>query len=81
MFEPVHGSAPDIAGRFIANPIGQIWAAAMMLEHLGELEAASLVMQAIEKALADPLTPRTPDMGGKAGTRDLGSAIVSSIAF
>lgn len=79
MFEPVHGSAPDIAGRFIANPIGQIWAAAMMLEHLGEPEAASLVMKAIEKVLADPMTPRTPDMGGKAGTRELGSAIIENV--
>lgn len=79
MFEPVHGSAPDIAGRFIANPVGQIWAAAMMLEHLGEPEAAGLVMQAIEKTLENPATPRTPDMGGTAGTRELGAAIVRNI--
>jgi tartrate dehydrogenase/decarboxylase/D-malate dehydrogenase len=79
MFEPVHGSAPDIAGRFIANPVGQIWAAAMMLEHLGEPEAAGLVMQAIEKTLENPATPRTPDMGGTAGTRELGAAIVQNI--
>lgn len=78
-FEPVHGSAPDIAGRFIANPVGQIWAAAMMLEHLGEPEAAGLVMQAIEKTLENPATPRTPDMGGTAGTRELGAAIVQNI--
>lgn len=79
MFEPVHGSAPDIAGRFIANPVGQIWAAAMMLEHLGEPEAAGLVMQAIEKTLENQATPRTPDMGGTAGTRELGAAIVQNI--
>jgi tartrate dehydrogenase/decarboxylase/D-malate dehydrogenase len=79
MFEPVHGSAPDIAGRFIANPVGQIWAAAMMLEHLGEPEAAGLVMQAIEKTLENPAAPRTPDMGGTAGTRELGAAIVQNI--
>lgn len=80
MFEPVHGSAPDIAGRFIANPVGQIWAAAMMLEHLGEVDASNLVMKAIEKALDDPMAPRTPDMGGKAGTRELGNAITNKIA-
>lgn len=51
----------------------------MMLEHLGEPEAASLVMKAIEKALEDPMTPRTPDMGGTAGTRELGSAITDNI--
>jgi tartrate dehydrogenase/decarboxylase/D-malate dehydrogenase len=79
MFEPVHGSAPDIAGRFIANPVGQIWAAAMMLEHVGEPEAAGLVMQAIEKTLENPAAPRTPDMGGTAGTRELGAAIVQNI--
>lgn len=79
MFEPVHGSAPDIAGRFIANPVGQIWAAAMMLEHLGEAGAGNLVMKAIEKALGDPMTPRTPDMGGNAGTRELGNAIIENI--
>src|SRR5271156_1900258 len=62
MFEPVHGSAPDIAGRGIANPIGQIWSAAMMLEHFGELAASAALMQAIEAVLSDPGSPRTPDL-------------------
>ena len=67
LFEPVHGSAPDIYGKGIANPIGQIWAGAMMLEHLGYRDAATAVVQAIEIVLAEG--PRTPDMGGKASTR------------
>jgi len=74
MFEPVHGSAPDIAGKGIANPIAQIWSGAMMLQHLGELKAA----QAIEDALAALLARSgalTPDLGGKASTRDVGDAI------
>ena len=78
MFEPVHGSAPDIAGRGIANPIGQIWSGAMMLDHLGEREAAAAVERAIAAVLADGGT-RTPDLGGNAGTRDLGAAIVAAI--
>src|ERR1700744_4416952 len=65
LFEPVHGSAPDIAGKGIAHPIGQIWAASMMLEHLGEPTAASAVMSAIETVLAEA-TVRTPDLGGTA---------------
>src|SRR5678809_1414137 len=65
VFEPVHGSAPDIAGQGIANPIGQIWSAAMMLEHLGESEAASAIVKAIEQALGDAKT-RTRDLGGSA---------------
>jgi len=64
MFEPMHGSAPDIAGRSIANPIGQIWSGAMMQEHLGETEAAAMVLGAIEAALVDPATQLTPDLGG-----------------
>jgi len=79
MFEPVHGSAPDIAGRGIANPIGQIWSGAMMLRHLGEGEAADAVEGAIAKVLARA-TVRTPDIGGTANTRDLGSAILGEIA-
>lgn len=79
MFEPVHGSAPDIAGRGIANPIGQIWSAAMMLEHLGEIEAGQMVFDAIKKVLASSGPPLTPDMGGTATTHDLGSAIVSAL--
>ena len=59
MFEPVHGSAPDIAGRNIANPIGQIWSGSMMLEHLGHKDAAAAVLRAIETVLAEG--PRTPD--------------------
>jgi len=74
MFEPVHGSAPDIAGKGIANPVGQIWSGAMMLEHLGEPAAAAAIEGAIEKVLAEP-DIRTPDIGGKATTRDLGKAI------
>ena len=67
MFEPVHGSAPDIAGRGIANPIGQIWSGAMMLEHLGHADAAAAIVEAIEAVLADPAA-RTRDMGGRATT-------------
>jgi tartrate dehydrogenase/decarboxylase/D-malate dehydrogenase len=80
LFEPVHGSAPDIYGKGIANPIGQIWSGAMMLEHLGHTEAAAAVMRAIELVLAEG--PRTPDMGGTANTVDIGksvAAVVSSI--
>lgn len=79
MFEPVHGSAPDIAGRNIANPIGQIWSAAMMLDHLGEREAAAAMLAAIEAVLADPDEPRTPDLGGAATTQDLGRTIAARI--
>jgi len=74
MFEPVHGSAPDIYGKGIANPIGQIWAGAMMLDHLGCPEAAASVMAAIEHVLATG--PRTPDMGG---TTELGQAIADAV--
>jgi tartrate dehydrogenase/decarboxylase/D-malate dehydrogenase len=76
-FEPVHGSAPDIAGRGIANPIGQIWSGAMMLEHLGHAEAAGAIMAAIETVLREG--PRTPDMGGTAATEELGKAIADAI--
>jgi len=78
MFEPVHGSAPDISGRGIANPIGQIWSGAMMLEHLGEREAARTVERAIEAVLLKPGL-RTPDMGGTATTRDLGLAVAEMV--
>lgn len=77
MFEPVHGSAPDIAGRGIANPIGQIWSGAMMLEHLGHADAGQAVMQAIEKVLSDG--PRTPDMGGDATAEAVGRAVAHAI--
>jgi tartrate dehydrogenase/decarboxylase/D-malate dehydrogenase len=77
LFEPVHGSAPDIYGKKIANPIGQIWSGAMMLEHLGHTQAAQAIERAIEKVLAEG--PRTPDIGGKAGTEDVGRAIASAV--
>jgi tartrate dehydrogenase/decarboxylase / D-malate dehydrogenase len=78
MFEPVHGSAPDISGKKIANPIGQIWSGAMMLEHLGHSDAADCVVSAIEQVLS--AGPKTPDLGGKASTSDVGQAIASAIA-
>jgi tartrate dehydrogenase/decarboxylase/D-malate dehydrogenase len=78
MFEPVHGSAPDIAGRGIANPIGMIWSGAMMLSHFGEGAAAAAVERAIAEVLAEGTT-RTPDLGGNAGTKDLGAAVAAAI--
>jgi tartrate dehydrogenase/decarboxylase / D-malate dehydrogenase len=79
MFEPVHGSAPDIAGKSVANPIGQIWSGAMMLEHLGESEAAASVEATIRNVLQDIQAPRTADLGGRAGTRDVTNAIATAI--
>ncbi|MCX7379789.1 MAG: tartrate dehydrogenase [Alphaproteobacteria bacterium] len=79
MFEPVHGSAPDIAGRWICNPIGQIWSGAMMLEHLGEPVAAKAIVDAIETLLREG-GPRTRDMGGQAGTVEVGKAIAEIVA-
>ncbi len=76
-FEPVHGSAPDIAGKGIANPIGQIWSGAMMLAHLGETEAGEAIVKAIERVLLEG--PRTRDMGGTAGTAEVGRAIAEAI--
>jgi len=78
MFEPVHGSAPDIAGKGIANPIGQIWSGAMMLRHLGEAKAADAVETAIAEVLATKLV-RTPDIGGNASTKDLGQAVTGAL--
>lgn len=78
MFEPVHGSAPDIAGQGICNPIGEIWSAAMMLEHLGHKEAADDIVTAIETVIRDS-NVKTPDMGGKANTRELGQAVVDTL--
>jgi tartrate dehydrogenase/decarboxylase/D-malate dehydrogenase len=78
LFEPVHGSAPDIFGKGVANPIGQIWCAAMMLDHLGHPEAHDAILQAIETVTADG--PRTPDMGGSAGTLDVGRAIAEVVS-
>ena len=77
MFEPVHGSAPDIAGQGIANPIGQIWSGAMLLEHLGHADAAAAIVRAIEIVLAEG--PRTRDMGGTAATVELGKAIAGAL--
>ena len=79
MFEPVHGSAPDIAGKGIANPIGQIWSGAMMLRHLGVPEAADTVERAITQVLAKAQI-RTPDIGGHASTKDLGEAIAAAVS-
>ncbi|MBW2408297.1 MAG: tartrate dehydrogenase [Deltaproteobacteria bacterium] len=78
MFEPVHGSAPDIAGKNIANPIAQIWSGAMMLDHLGHPRAAEAVEAAIQSVLENT-SLRTPDMGGKATTQELGEAITRAL--
>jgi tartrate dehydrogenase/decarboxylase/D-malate dehydrogenase len=79
MFEPVHGSAPDIAGKGLANPIGQIWSGAMMLRHLGVADAANAVETAITDVLAQG-TVRTPDIGGAASTKELGAAIAERVS-
>jgi tartrate dehydrogenase/decarboxylase/D-malate dehydrogenase len=79
MFEPVHGSAPDIAGKNIANPIGQIWSGALMLEHLGATEAAEAIVAAIERVLASGEN-LTPDMGGTGSTTSLGAAIADAVS-
>ena len=79
MFEPVHGSAPDIAGKNIANPIGQIWSGAMMLEHLGATEAADAIVSAIERVLVSGEN-LTRDMGGTASTSALGMAIADAVS-
>ena len=79
MFEPVHGSAPDIAGQGIANPIGTIWCGAMMFEHLGEAAAGRAILAAVERVLASPDAPRTPDLGGKAKMSELAEAIISAL--
>ncbi|WP_416356592.1 tartrate dehydrogenase [Aureimonas phyllosphaerae] len=78
LFEPVHGTAPDIAGMNVANPIGQIWAGAMMLEHLGETEAAAAILSAIERSLLRPET-RTRDLGGTADTTTSGEAVAAAL--
>ena len=77
LFEPVHGSAPDIFGKGIANPIGQIWSGAMMLDHLGYPKAHDAILSAIEAVTAGG--PRTPDMGGTASTSDVGRAVVQAL--
>ena len=78
MFEPVHGSAPDIAGRGIANPVGTLWAGAMMLDHLGHRDAHDHIMRAIETVLAAGLA-LTPDMGGNASMRQLTDAVMAAL--
>jgi len=78
LFEPVHGSAPDIAGKGIANPIGQIWSGAMMLDHLGHPEVHDAIVRAIEKVTAEG--PRTPDMGGQATTSEVGKAVAAAVS-
>jgi tartrate dehydrogenase/decarboxylase/D-malate dehydrogenase len=78
MFEPVHGSAPDIAGKGIANPVAQVWTGAMLLEHLGHAAAARAIVRAIETVVADGKTV-TRDLGGKASTREVGDALASLI--
>lgn len=77
MFEPVHGSAPDIAGRGIANPIGQIWTGALMLEHFGLMAEAELLVDAIEATLLDGV--KTPDLGGRHTTRDVTDHIIQRL--
>ena len=80
LFEPVHGSAPDIAGRGVANPIGQIWSGALLLDFLGHREAHDAILRAIEQVL-DPAAggPRTPDLGGRDSTSDLGRAVCAAL--
>jgi tartrate dehydrogenase/decarboxylase / D-malate dehydrogenase len=78
MFEPIHGSAPDIAGKGIANPIAAIWAGAMMLDHLGERDAHDRILRAIERVIGDERV-KTPDLGGKATTRDMARAVVDAM--
>jgi tartrate dehydrogenase/decarboxylase/D-malate dehydrogenase len=79
LFEPVHGSAPDIAGMGIANPIGQVWAGAMMLEHLGHKDASDAMVKAISDTLKDSRL-RTRDLGGEADTITCGKAIAERLA-
>ena len=78
MFEPIHGSAFDITGKGIANPVATFWTAAMMLEHLGENPAAQRLMRALERVTADPLL-HTPDLGGKATTEQVTEAVCEAL--
>ncbi len=78
MFEPVHGSAPDIAGKNVANPIGQIWSGALMLDHLGHADAGAAIVKAIETVIAETGL-RTPDLGGKTKTSEMGKAIADAL--
>jgi tartrate dehydrogenase/decarboxylase/D-malate dehydrogenase len=77
VFEPVHGSAPDIAGKGIANPIGAIWSASLMLEHLGEADAAKRLMDALESVCREGI--RTRDLGGEASTTEVGEAVAARV--
>ena len=77
MFEPVHGSAPDIVGKGIANPLGQVWSGAMMLEHLGQAAAADLIVKSMSSVLASGI--KTPDLGGRASTRQVTAAVAKEI--
>ena len=77
MFEPVHGSAPTIAGKGIANPMAAVWSAALMLDHLGEAEGAGLLMAALRTVARQG--PKTADLGGQASTHEVGQAIVAAI--
>ena len=79
MFEPIHGSAFDIVGKGIANPIGTFWSGVMMLEHLGERDAAARLMRAIERVTADQAM-HTPDLGGKATTAQVTAAVLEALA-
>ena len=79
MFEPIHGSAFDIVGKGIANPIGTFWSSVMMLEHLGETAAAARLMRAIERVTADPAL-HTPDLGGTATTAEVTRAVCDALA-
>jgi tartrate dehydrogenase/decarboxylase/D-malate dehydrogenase len=78
MFEPVHGSAPDIAGQGKANPLGQVWSGALMLEHLGHAAAAEQVLSAVEHVLADTGV-RTADLGGTASTREVTDELLAAL--
>jgi tartrate dehydrogenase/decarboxylase/D-malate dehydrogenase len=78
LFEPVHGSAPDIAGKGIANPLGTIWAGQMMLEFLGETEGAALLMRAIEAVTESGMT-LTPDVGGESTTTEVADAVIATL--
>jgi tartrate dehydrogenase/decarboxylase/D-malate dehydrogenase len=77
IFEPVHGSAPDIAGKGLANPFGAIWSASLMLDHLGEADAAARLMRALEQTCREG--PRTRDVGGSASTSEVGDAVASRV--
>jgi tartrate dehydrogenase/decarboxylase/D-malate dehydrogenase len=79
MFEPIHGSAPDIAGKGIANPIAAIWAGAMMLDHLGERAAHDNILRSIERVIGDERV-KTPDLGGRATTAEMTKAVAAALA-